>query len=110
HATTGNLNNLIGVPITLLAIPDAADVAVIEMGTYQPGEVATLRDIVEANVVVVTSVAEEHLEGLGDLAGVLREELSATDGVDVAITPASQPEIGEGAHRRAKRIIVTGLD
>ena len=40
HATAGNLNNLIGVPLTLLAIPDDADVAVIEMGTNQPGEVA----------------------------------------------------------------------
>src|SRR5436309_5782324 len=43
HATHGNLNNLIGVPLTLLAIPDGADVAVIEMGTNQPGEVARLR-------------------------------------------------------------------
>src|SRR5581483_3313068 len=61
HATTGNLNNLIGVPLTLLAIPDAADVAVVEMGTNQPGEVARLRAIVEPDVVVVTSIAEEHL-------------------------------------------------
>ena len=40
HATTGNLNNLIGVPLTLLAMPDGADVAVVEMGTNQPGEIA----------------------------------------------------------------------
>ena len=50
HATTGNLNNLIGVPMTLLAIPDSADVAVVEMGTNQPGEVARLRAIVEPNI------------------------------------------------------------
>ena len=50
------------------------------MGTNQPGEVAALRAIVEPDIVVVTSIAEEHLEGLGDLEGVLREELSACDG------------------------------
>jgi UDP-N-acetylmuramoyl-tripeptide--D-alanyl-D-alanine ligase len=110
HATTGNLNNLIGVPLTLLATPDNADVAVVEMGTNQPGEVARLRDIVEANIVVVTSVAEEHLEGLGDLAGVLREELSAAEGVAVAIVPSSQPEVVEAAVARARRVVSAGLD
>jgi UDP-N-acetylmuramoyl-tripeptide--D-alanyl-D-alanine ligase len=110
HATTGNLNNLIGVPLTLLAIPDAADVAVVEMGTNQPGEVPRLRAIVEPNVTVVTSVAEEHLEGLGDLAGVLKEELSATDGVPVAIVPASQPEVVAAAKARAKRTVAAGVD
>jgi UDP-N-acetylmuramoyl-tripeptide--D-alanyl-D-alanine ligase len=110
HATTGNLNNLIGVPQTLLAIPSHADVAVIEMGTNQPGEIAALRAIAEPNIVVVTSIAEEHLEGLGDLAGVLREELSAADGVAVAIVPASQPEVVTEARKRARRVIAAGLE
>jgi UDP-N-acetylmuramoyl-tripeptide--D-alanyl-D-alanine ligase len=110
HATVGNYNNLVGVPQTLFALPDDADIAVIEMGTNQPGEVAALRAIVEPDVVVVTSIAEEHLEGLGDLEGVLREEISACDGVPVAITPASQPEIAEAARPRARRVVSAGLD
>lgn len=110
HATVGNYNNLVGVPLTLFALPDDADVAVIEMGTNQPGEVAKLRAIVEPDVVVVTSIAEEHLEGLGDLAGVLEEEISACDGVPLAVVPASQPEIGEAAKSRAKRTLSAGLD
>src|SRR3954469_6435969 len=93
HYTTGNLNNLVGVPLTLLALPDDAQVAVVEMGTNQPGEVAALRQIIEPTVAVITSVGEEHLEGLGDVAGVLREELCATDGVPVVIAPGGQPEI-----------------
>ena len=80
------------------------------MGTNQPGEVARLRAIVEPNVTVVTSVAEEHLEGLGDLAGVMREELSAADGVPVAIVPASQPEVVDAARARATRVVSAGLD
>ncbi len=110
HATTGNLNNLIGVPLTLLALPDSADVAVIEMGTNQPGEIPRLRAIVEPSMTVVTCVAEEHLEGLGDLAGVLREELAATDGVPVAIVPAAQADVVDEARSRAGRVVATGLD
>jgi UDP-N-acetylmuramoyl-tripeptide--D-alanyl-D-alanine ligase len=101
---------LIGVPLTLLAIPDEADVAVIEMGTNQPGEIPRLRAIVEPSLTVVTCVAEEHLEGLGDLAGVLREELAATSGVGVAVVPAAQPEVVDGARARAKRVVVAGVD
>jgi UDP-N-acetylmuramoyl-tripeptide--D-alanyl-D-alanine ligase len=110
HATIGNYNNLIGVPLTLLALPDDAHIAVIEIGTNQPGEVAALRAIVEPDVVVVTSIAEEHLEGLGDLEGVLREEVSACEDVPLAITPASQPEVADAARKLAKRVISTGLD
>jgi UDP-N-acetylmuramoyl-tripeptide--D-alanyl-D-alanine ligase len=110
HATYGNLNNLVGVPLTLLAIPDEADVAVIEMGTNQPGEVARLRAVVEPNVTVVTSIAEEHLEGLGDLAGVMREELAACDGIATAVVPASQRDVVDEASRRARRVIAAGLD
>jgi UDP-N-acetylmuramoyl-tripeptide--D-alanyl-D-alanine ligase len=110
HATYGNLNNLVGVPLTLLAIPDSADVAVIEMGTNQPGEVARLRAIVEPDVVVVTSIAEEHLEGLGDLAGVMREELAAADGAALAIVPSAQPDVVEEAKRRARRVVAAGID
>ena len=110
HSTAGNLNNLIGVPLTLLAIPDGADIAVVEMGTNLPGEVALLRTIVEPAVAVLTSVGEEHLEGLGDVAGVLREELCVADGVGLLVAPSAQPEIGRGARGRAKRVVEAGLE
>jgi UDP-N-acetylmuramoyl-tripeptide--D-alanyl-D-alanine ligase len=109
-ATTGNLNNRIGVPHSLLAIPAEADIAVIELGTSLPGEVEILRDIAEPDIVVVTSVAEEHLEGLGDLSGVLREEAAAYEGVAVGIAPSEQPEIGAAAKSKVKRLVVAGLD
>lgn len=110
HATTGNLNNLVGVPLTLLALPDDAEVAVVEMGTNVPGEIPALRAIAEPDITIVTCIAEEHLEGLGDLEGVLREEAASMDGVDVAITPATQPEVAAAAVGRAGRIVTAGLD
>ena len=110
HATVGNLNNRIGVPLTLLALPDEAELAVIEMGTSEPGEIATLRAIAEPDIAIISSVAEGHLEGLGDLAGVLAEKASIADGVGTAIVPAAQPEIGSAVAKRARRVVAAGLD
>ena len=110
HATEGNLNNRVGVPLTLLALPDEADIAVVELGTNVPGEVATVRAIAEPEIAVVTCIAEEHLEGLCDLAGVLREESDVFDGAAAAITPAAQPEVAAAARGRARRVISAGLE
>jgi UDP-N-acetylmuramoyl-tripeptide--D-alanyl-D-alanine ligase len=110
HATTGNLNNRVGVPLTLLSMPSEADLAVIELGTSLPGEVAILRDVARPDIAIVTSIAEEHLEGLGDLAGVLREEAAVYEGVEVGIAPSAQPEVAAAAHGKAKRVVVAGLD
>ncbi|WP_353266947.1 UDP-N-acetylmuramoyl-tripeptide--D-alanyl-D-alanine ligase, partial [Gemmatimonas sp.] len=109
HATSGNLNNLIGVPLTLLAIPSDAEVAIVELGTNTPGEVATLRAITAPDVAVLTSIGEEHLEGLGDLAGVLREECDVFHGVTLAVVPAAHPEVEPFARDRAQAIISAGL-
>ena len=110
YATTGNLNNQVGVPLTLLRMPVTTEVAVVEVGTSVPGEVDILRRIVAPDVAIVTSVGEEHLEGLGSLEGVLNEEAAIFQGTDLAIAPASQPEIGRAARSRAKRVIEAGLD
>jgi UDP-N-acetylmuramoyl-tripeptide--D-alanyl-D-alanine ligase len=71
---------------------------------------ARLRDIVEADLVVMTSVSEEHLEGLGSLEGVMREESELFGGAKVAVVPASQPEIAAAAQGRAARVVSAGLD
>jgi len=111
HATKGNLNNLVGVPLTLLAAPADAEALVIEAGTNAPGEVARLGEIIEPDAVIVTSIAEEHLEGLSDLEGVLREETSILeslppDGVALVVEePASLPE---RARQLAPRVRVVG--
>ncbi|MGH7711966.1 MAG: UDP-N-acetylmuramoyl-tripeptide--D-alanyl-D-alanine ligase [Gemmatimonadaceae bacterium] len=110
YATSGNLNNHVGVPLTLLGLSDEADIAIVEVGTNHPGEVAALGALIEPALAIVTSIGEEHLEGLGDLAGVLREEVSICRGAAVAVTPASQPEIGAAARGLAARVVNAGLD
>ncbi len=110
HATEANFNNLVGVPLTLLALSDEAELAVVELGTNQPGEVAQLARMARPDLTVVTSISEEHLEGLGDLAGVMREELAACIGVGIAVVPATQPDVLEEASRRAGHVVSAGLD
>lgn len=109
HATSGNLNNQIGTPLTLLSLPYGADYAVVEVGTNMPGEIALLRQIVMPSVAVVTCVQEEHLEGFGDLAGVLAEEASLFDDSDLAVVPASEPTLIAEARRRARAVVTAGL-
>ncbi len=109
HATTGNLNNQIGVPLTLLAIPDGADVAVVELGTNMPGEIALLREIAAPSIGVITTVQEEHLEGFGSLEGVMREEASLLDGAAVAIVPSDEPALVSESVRRARRTVTAGV-
>lgn len=104
HATTGNLNNQIGVPLTLLSMPEDAEVGVIEMGTDRPGEVAALTAIVRPDQVAITSIGEEHLELLGDLDGVLEEEVSVLEGLAVH-GKAFVAEEPEALPRRAREII-----
>ncbi len=109
HATTGNLNNQVGVPLTLLGLPDDCDVAVVEMGTSLPGEMAILREIVVPDIVVITSIGEEHLEGLGDLDGVMAEEAALADGAGVVIVPADEQALIARIGARARRVVTVGL-
>jgi UDP-N-acetylmuramoyl-tripeptide--D-alanyl-D-alanine ligase len=111
HATAGNLNNLVGVPLTLLAAPADAEALVVEIGTNSPGEVARLGEIVEPDAVIITSIAEEHLEGLGDLEGVLREETSILEALPpdgVALVVEEPAILLERARRLAPRVRVAG--
>jgi UDP-N-acetylmuramoyl-tripeptide--D-alanyl-D-alanine ligase len=72
--TEGNFNNLVGLPMTLLRLQGSEKVAVVEMGTSTPGEIARLCRIAEPDIGLITSVAPAHLSGLRTLAGVAREK------------------------------------
>jgi UDP-N-acetylmuramoyl-tripeptide--D-alanyl-D-alanine ligase len=69
-ATTGNLNNHIGVPLTLLNITNDHEIAVIEMGANHPGEIDFLCSIAEPDFGIITNVGRAHLEGFGSFEGV----------------------------------------
>ncbi len=70
----GNFNNLIGVPLTLLALQPQHQAAVVEMGINVPGEMARLLEIASPTVGLITNVQPAHLEGLGSLDDIVREK------------------------------------
>lgn len=71
-ATVGNLNNHIGVPLTLLAIEEEDELAIVEMGANKPGDIAELCQIAEPTHGVITNIGRAHLEGMGGPEGVLK--------------------------------------
>lgn len=70
HYTQGNLNNQIGVPLTLLQVTRAHEMAIVEMGASHPGDIKELVDIAEPNCGLITNVGRAHLEGFGSFEGV----------------------------------------
>ncbi len=72
HFTQGNFNNHLGVPLTLLAMPQNTEIAIIEMGANHIGEIANLCKIANPNYGIITNIGKAHLEGFGGVEGVLR--------------------------------------
>ncbi len=71
-ATEGNLNNNIGVPLTLLSISTETQIAVVEMGASHPGDIDELTEIALPDYGLVTNVGKAHLQGFGSLEGVMK--------------------------------------
>ncbi|HTB05723.1 MAG TPA: UDP-N-acetylmuramoyl-tripeptide--D-alanyl-D-alanine ligase [Bacteroidia bacterium] len=72
HFTQGNLNNHIGVPLTLLALKKEHEIAIIEMGANHQGEIAALSNIAEPDFGIITNIGKAHLEGFGGPEGVIK--------------------------------------
>ena len=79
HYTQGNLNNQIGVPLTLLQITRAHEMAIVEMGASHPGDIKELVDVAEPNCGLITNVGRAHLEGFGSFEGVQKTKKELYD-------------------------------
>ena len=111
--THGNLNNQVGVPLTLLEIEERHAWAVVEMGMNQPGEIAPLATIARPEVGVITNVAASHLEGLGTLEAILDEKLALARALtrgELLVYGGDQPLLTAAARGLSCRTISYGLD
>ncbi len=114
HATKGNLNNHIGVPLTLLSMPADTEVAVIEMGTNQPGDIDLLCTIAAPTHGLLTNIGKEHLAGFGSLEGVKKAEAElfrylGRQGGCVFVN-ASEKYLTAMSRRNAKRVFYAESD
>jgi UDP-N-acetylmuramoyl-tripeptide--D-alanyl-D-alanine ligase len=98
HVSAGNLNNLVGVPMVLLGLEATHQVAVVEVGTNQRGEVARLATVCEPDVAVLTLIAIEHAAGIGDL-----DAIEAEEGDLFAALGSAGTAIGNGNDERVVR-------
>ena len=79
YYTQGNLNNQIGVPLTLLSITRAHEMAIVEMGASHPGDIQELVEIAEPTCGLITNVGRAHLQGFGSFEGVMRTKAELYD-------------------------------
>ncbi|MBP5659115.1 MAG: UDP-N-acetylmuramoyl-tripeptide--D-alanyl-D-alanine ligase [Paludibacteraceae bacterium] len=79
HYTQGNLNNSIGVPLTLLQLTAAHELAIVEMGASHPGDIKELVDVAEPSCGLITNVGKAHLQGFGSFEGVMRTKAELYD-------------------------------
>jgi UDP-N-acetylmuramoyl-tripeptide--D-alanyl-D-alanine ligase len=109
YATRANLNNLVGVPLTILEAPADTEALIVEAGANLPGEIGRYRQIIEPTITIVTNAVSGHLEGFGSLAGVIEEKLSLTQDVPLAIVGTEPPGLAAGARTRARLVRTAGL-
>ena len=111
-ATRGNLNNHIGVPLTLLRLTGAERFAVVEMGANRAGEVAHLVEVARPTVGLITNAGAEHLEGFGSLEGVARAEGEMVAGLEASGTAVINADDAYAALWRAStsaRVVTFGV-
>jgi UDP-N-acetylmuramoyl-tripeptide--D-alanyl-D-alanine ligase len=109
--TEGNLNNHLGVPLTLLRLTETHRFAVVEMGMSAPRELSYLGTLARPDVGIIVSIAVEHLEGLGSIEGVAAAEAELLESVAVCAVPAHErlldPHVA-AARARGVRFVTFG--
>lgn len=103
HKTAGNLNNQIGLPLSLTRIADNADISVLEMGASVPGDIRELCSIALPEYGVITNIGSAHLEGFGDLDTVRRTKLEILEFVQYAVVNADDRFLMEGVQQSGYR-------
>ncbi|MGE3106969.1 MAG: UDP-N-acetylmuramoyl-tripeptide--D-alanyl-D-alanine ligase [Phycisphaerales bacterium] len=106
-ASPKSFNNAVGVPLTILSASPSDQYLVCEIGTNAPGEIAALADVVRPDIVVMTSIGREHLEGFSSIQGVAREEGAVLEFVSesaLVIAPARFPAGAESLEERLKGV------
>lgn len=110
YKTQGNHNNHIGVPLTILTMPEDTEVLVLEMGMNHFGELTFLSQLARPDIAIITNIGESHLEYLGSRAGIAKAKLEITNGLKkrgTLIIDGDEPLL-TNVHTNAFKIIKCG--
>ena len=111
--TPGNLNNLVGLPLTLFGLSDSHEWAVLELAMNQPGEIRRLSEISNPDLGVITNIEAGHLEGLKDIDGVMEakgELLEVMGKNNTAILNIDDERVCRLAERFSGRVVTFGIE
>lgn len=111
HKTEGNLNNHIGLPLTLLSAPPDAEAAVVEMGMNHRGEIALLSRLAAPDIGVITNVGDAHLEFLGSREGIAEAKLEIREGMSeegTLIIHGDEPLLTERIRPESRKVVRIG--
>lgn len=111
--TEGNLNNHIGLPLSILAASSADDAAVWEIGMNHAGEVAPLAKLARPDLAIITNIGVAHIEYLGSREGIAQEKGSLLEALSpngVAVLPAEDDFVDALSHRTRARVTLAGLN
>lgn len=111
-ATPGNLNNQIGVPMTIFQFKHTHEMAIVEMGTSGPDEIRPLSLATEPHIAVITNVGASHLEGLGSLDNVFKEKMSITAGLQkngILVLNADDSRLCKVRSTKNYRVVTFGI-
>jgi len=111
-ATEGNFNNQVGVPMTLFRLKHSHEVAVVEMGTNNPGEIKPLSVAAEPHIAIITNVGYSHLAGLGSVENVFKEKATITAGLvrgGTLVVNADDPFLSKMRSTTRYKVITFGV-
>jgi len=94
HKTQGNFNNHIGLPITILEMPQDTEVIILEMGMSHAGEIKLLSDLAKPDIAIITMIGESHIEHLGSRARIADAKMEIVSGLKengLLIIPGNEP-------------------
>jgi len=111
-STEGNLNNEIGLPLTLLRLCRRHEWAVLELGMNSPGEIGMLADICLPDIGIITNIGHAHLEGLGSIEGIMRAKGELLEKIRLdgtAVLNADDRRVVDLANKTSRNVLFYGL-
>ncbi|MBQ2710171.1 MAG: UDP-N-acetylmuramoyl-tripeptide--D-alanyl-D-alanine ligase, partial [Clostridia bacterium] len=112
HKTAGNFNSEIGMPLTVLDMPETAQVCVLEMGMSDLGEISRMTHIAEPDIAVITNIGNSHIENLGSRENICKAKLEITEGVPETgwvILNADEPMLFAQKGKLAQNLLFVSL-